>query len=579
MSKILGDPWIFLHFEKHLKHTGGYSGSLEGKDNRPCQLLELRKTRPGAQTRFVWYNISDAAHQVVARIDRATHESYLHSGSHSSRKPLVLLQAFKSDWYQGPNPNDDPIPVITIKELGHLSTQEDTLGQPQILSHVLYSWWETHQKLKKADDTNSLPVSGGAAPTDNNPSPNVSTLPVAGPPSLAKNRRTLLDRWPGLILSEETCSISELDRQLLDKIGFAGSLKGPELSRRDETTEEPIADVSISSKSDDNINWSASPERAGDQGDEFDDIQIKEEDDDDAPQQDSEGEDPTPTRGHAMENTRAEALHPGYPSQPLRKEAGVTIAKPAILVPDSDTSMTQSTQSQSLSQTKHLYHLPPPNSSIERPCSPHRSSIPPRHQRGAVSVNVDAIVGRPPASLPPVWDKNTPASKQAFRSSTPLGHSSSSPSNVEDGDTSPDSKSISSRARGPKLKSRPSWARAMTNEEVMRRISTPSRGPQFSPSTDSPPVPPGQPFANSHASDQWNASNIKAEQQSQTLGLPSSSPRANVLPASSNTEIQETSKVPRISGARTTAQRTTAQKYQELGDVLSGILREKGRKA
>ncbi|KAG9049560.1 hypothetical protein FS837_009898 [Tulasnella sp. UAMH 9824] len=569
MTIILGDPWIFLHFKKHIKHTGGYSGSLKGTGNRPCQLLELRKTRPGVQTPFVWYNISDAAHQVVGRIDRVAHEAYLQSGNHPSRKPLVLLQAFKSEWCQGSTPDDDPIPVITITDLGHLSTQEDTLGQPKILSHTLYSWWETYKKSKKTEDTNSSLVPGRAVTAGNNLSPNVPAPPIAEPSNVPAIKRTLLDRWPGLILSEEACSISEGDKQILDKIGFAASLKGPELSRPEETTEEPSADVSISSKSDDNLDWSASPspERTGKQSDDDEDIQVKEEDDDEVLQQLGEGGESTTAQVHAMEETPAEVIRPEYPTQLLRKEAGVTIFKPAILIPDSDTSMTQSSHSQSLSQTRHLHHLTAPNSSIEHPPSSHHSSVPPRNQRAT----------QPPASMPPPLDKIASSSKEAFRSSTPLGHLSSSPSNVEDDDTSPDGKSTLSKARGPKLKSRPSWARAMTNEEVMRRISTPLRDPNLGPSTDSSPVLAGLPSASSDASDQWHAQDIKTEQQSQALGLPSPSPRANVLTVSRNTNVQETSKVPRVLGARTTAQRTTTQKYQDLADVLSGVLRENGR--
>lgn len=133
------------------------------------------------------------------------------SGNHPSRKPLVLLRAFKSEWVQGSNPDDDPIPVITITELGHLSTQEDTLGQPKILSHSLYSWWsvilcfrmkpakslyrEAYQKSKKTEDTDSSLVPGTAVAADNNVSANAPTPPVAEPPSVAAKRRTLLDRW------------------------------------------------------------------------------------------------------------------------------------------------------------------------------------------------------------------------------------------------------------------------------------------------------------------------------------------------------------------------------------------------
>lgn len=352
--------------------------------------------------------------------------------------------------------------------------------------------------------------------------------------------------------------------------GFASSLKGPELSRPEETTEEPSADVSISSKSDDNIDWSASPspERTGKQDNDSEDIQIKEEgDDDDVPLQLGEGGESTTAQVQPMEETRAEAGRPQYPPQPLRREPGVTIFKPAILVPDSDTSMTQSSHSQSLSQTRHLHHLTAPNSSIEHPPSSHPSSVPPRDLRAT----------QPPASMPPPLDRITSSSKEAFRSSTPLGHLSSSPSNAEDDDTSPDGKSISSRARGPKAKSRPSWARAMTNEEVMRRISTPLRDPKLGPSTDSSPAASGLPSANSEVSDHWNAQDIKIEQQSQVLDLPSPSPSANVLTTSRNTNVQETSKLPRVLGARTTAQRTTAQKYRDLADILSGVLRENGR--
>lgn len=584
MANPLGKrPWIFSHFKEHIKHAGGYSGVFEGKTTRPCQLLELRRTRSGAQTSAVWYNISDGAHQVVARMDPAVHEAYLKSGGDSSPVPLVLLQAFQSEWCRGSKPNDDPIPVITITELEHLSSHDNTVGQPRRLSHELYSWWERYQARAKAEDASSLPVPGVTV-SITNPSSNVPTPSGAGSSKVVQEKRSLLNRWPDLVLSEEACSISKGDKQVLDTIGFAGSLTEPEIPRPEELPEESRSDISISSQSDAVSDWPSSPEKTGKKGDGSDYVQVKVEVDDDAPQQSGEGRHPTQAYDQSMDERRPEAIHSGYPSQSSGRGAVLSAVKPAILVPDSDTSMTQSTHSQSLSQGRHAHRPPLPNSSMDHPPNDHQPPLARgegRPRLGKVNVNL----GQPPAPAPSVLSMEISPPKDLFRSSTTLDNSSPPPNNVEDDATSPDGKATSSRAPNAKLKSRPSWARAMTKEEVMRRVSTPSRG--FS--TDSPWALRGYPSASSddNTRDRANTPDIKDEQQSQALGLLSSSPYTTIsLDAEERAAIRKAKPeeesvpraTPRVLGARTTAHRTTAQKYQELSDVLSEILRDNGRR-
>ncbi|KAG8956145.1 hypothetical protein FRC04_004220 [Tulasnella sp. 424] len=518
MANPLGKrPWIFSHYKEHIKYAGGYSGVFEGKTTRPCQLLELRKTRAGAQTSAVWYNISDGAHQVVARMDRAAHEAYLRR--------------------------------------------------------------EHYQARAKADDASSLPVSGVTV-SITNPSSNVPTPSAARSSKVVKEKRSLLDRWPDLVLSEETCSISKGDKQVLDTIDFAGSLTEPEIPQHEELPEETRSDISISSKSDAVSDWPSSPERTSKKGDGSDFVQVKVEVDDNAPQQSGQGRHPTQAYDQSMDERRPEATHSGYPSQSSGRGAVLSAVKPAILVPDSDTSMTQSTHSQSLSQGRHAHRPPLPNSSMEHPPNDHQPPLARDEGRRRLG-KVDVNLGQPPAPAPSVLSMEISPPKDLFRSSTALDTSSPPPNNIEDDATSPDGRATSSRAPNAKLKSRPSWARAMTKEEAMRRVSTPSRGP----STDSPWALRGHPSASSddNTRDRASTPDIKDEQQSQALGLLSSSPytssshdpeeRAGIRKAKLKEESVPRA-TPRVLGARTTAQRTTAQKYQELSDVLSEILRD-----
>ncbi|KAG9018166.1 hypothetical protein FRB90_012010 [Tulasnella sp. 427] len=565
MDKRLGKPWILNHFKEHVKQVGGYSGGLEGESSKPCQLIRLRNS--SSPTEYVWYVISDRVHQVTARIRQEVYDAFADSMDHSNPlgRPLVILLKFKSEWAS--RSNDDRTPVITIHEFELLATEENIIGKPQEIWHDLNAWWEQEQRQnsERQERPATSSASKRAAPSKG-ASSTTAALSNVRTPAEAPPKRSLLDRWPDLVLSRDACFISSGDMQTLDKIAFAGFSKerlasSPELISGEESFEAPG-----SADSDGGFEWPASPGRDGDSGNVSGYQQIKEEPEDDDVHMDQEEE---PEKGPPRGRNRS----PGFvlpsaanPSQSSTGGPSLSLPRPAILVPDSDTSMTQSTNSQGLSQAKQgIRRPPPPNSSME---VVYQTPLPIRQLQASSTGKLPATGTRPPPPLfsaPRASDFRT---TEGPRSSTPIGHSSSSPSNLGDRDNSPGGMSISSKASASRLRSRPSWIKPLTQEEVKRRMS--SIDPSSPIQTEEPSVPIR------HVVKQSSSQNIKAEQLSQGLGSSDPKPpQPNWTEASEPTESDESTvpiAIPRVPGARITAHRTTSQKYQDLGDLLSKIL-------